>query len=92
MSGAEAIAVLEVISSIISIVDGTQQVYDAAANAQRLPEAFRRIAGRLPTIQNILGSAKQRIDEGDVDEDSCKEVKHVVEACETKAKKLDTLF
>ena len=92
MSGAEAIAVLAVISSIISIVDGTKQVYDAATNAQGLPEAFRAIAGRLPIVRNILGSAKQHIDNGDVDEDSCKGVKHVVEDCETKAKKLDTLF
>jgi hypothetical protein len=92
MSGVEAIAVLGVISSIISIVDGTKQVYDAATNAQGLPEAFREVAGRLPIVRNILGSAKQHIDKGDVDEDSCKGVKHVVEACEKKAKKLDELF
>ena len=92
MSGAEAFAVLGVISAIISIVDGTKQVYDAATNAQGLPEAFHAIAGRLPIVRNILGSAKQHIHEGDVDEASCKGVKHVVEACEKKAKKLDTLF
>ncbi|MCJ1261200.1 Ankyrin-2 [Lobaria immixta] len=92
MSGTETFAVLGVISSIISIVDETKQVYDAATNTQGLPEAFRAIAGRLPIIRNILGSAKQHVDEGDVDEDSCKGVKHVVEACEKKAKKLETLF
>ncbi|MCJ1392832.1 hypothetical protein MMC18_005704, partial [Xylographa bjoerkii] len=92
MSGAEAIAVLGVISSIISIVDGTKQVYDAATNAQGLPEAFREVAGRLPIVRNILGSAKQHIYEGNVDENSCKGVKHIVETCEKKAQKLDTLF
>ena len=92
MSGAEALAVLGVISSIISIVDGTKQVYDAATNAQGLPEAFSAIAGRLPIVRNILDSAKQHIDDEDVDEDSCKGVKHVAEACEMKAKKLNTLF
>jgi hypothetical protein len=92
MSGAEAIVVLGVISSIISIIDGTKQIYDAATNAQGLPEAFRDVAGRFPIIRNILGSAKQHIDKGDVDEDSCKGVKHIVEACEEKAKKLDELF
>ena len=59
MSGAETIAVLGFISSIISIVDGNKQAYDAAKNAQGLPEAFREVAGRLPTVRNILGSAKQ---------------------------------
>jgi hypothetical protein len=92
MSGAEAILVLGVISSIIAVVDGIKQAYDAATNAQGLPEAFREISGRLPIVVNILVSAKQYIDEGDVDEDSCKGVKRVVEACEKKAKKLDELF
>ena len=92
MSDAEAVAVLGVISSIISIVDGTKQVYEAATNAQGLPEAFRAIADRLPILRSILGSAKQHIDEGDVDENSCKGVKPVVKACEKKANKLDTLF
>jgi hypothetical protein len=92
MSGAEAILVLGVISSIIAIVDGTKQVYDAATNAQGLPEAFREVAGRLPIVMNILVSTKQSIDNGYADEDSCKGVKNVVEACEKKAKKLDELF
>ena len=50
MSGAEAIAILGVISSIISIVDGTKQVYDAATNAQGLLEAFREVDARLPIV------------------------------------------
>ncbi|KAE8450749.1 hypothetical protein EG329_005662 [Mollisiaceae sp. DMI_Dod_QoI] len=92
MSGAEAILVLGVISSIISIVDGTKQVYDAATNAEGLPEAFREVADRLPIITNILSSAKQHIDGGELDEKSCQAVKQVVEACEKKAKALDDLF
>ena len=92
MSGAEAIAVLGLISSIISIVDGTKKVYDAATNAQGLPEAFREVASRLPIIRNILGSTQQYIDKGNVNEDSCKGVKQVAKACEKKAKKLDDLF
>jgi hypothetical protein len=62
MSGAEATAVLRVIASIISIVDGAKKVYDAAANAQGLPEAFREVAARLPIVQNIIGLAKRHID------------------------------
>lgn len=92
MSGTEAILVLGVISSIIAIVDATKEVYDAAASTEGLPEAFREVAGRLPIVRNILDSAKQCINKGDVDEDSCKGVKHVVESCENKAKKLDELF
>ena len=92
MSGAEAVAVLGVISSIISIVDGIKQVFDAATNTEGLPEAFREVAGRLPIITNILNKSKQHITEADISNDACKGVKHIVEACQDKAKKLDDLF
>jgi N-terminal domain on NACHT_NTPase and P-loop NTPases len=92
MSGAEAILILGVISSIIAIVDGTKQVYDGVKDAQGLPDAFREVTSRLPIVHNILGSAKRHIEEGHVDEDSCKGVKPVVNACERKAQKLDELF
>jgi hypothetical protein len=92
MSGAEAVAVLGVISSIIAIVDGTKQVYDAAKNAQGLPEAFREVAARLPIVQNILASAERHIEKGNTDEDSRKGVKDTVEGCGKKAEKLEELF
>jgi hypothetical protein len=72
MSGAEAIIVLGVISSIIAIVDGTKKVYDAATNPQGLPAAFHEIANRLPIIRTILSSAEQHIRNKDVDESWCK--------------------
>ena len=92
MSGAEAVAVLGLISSIISIVEGTKKIYDAATNARGLPEAFRVVADRLPIVENILGSTKQDIEKRKVNNDSCNGVKHTVEACEEKAKELKGLF
>ncbi|MCJ1267313.1 hypothetical protein MMC22_007198, partial [Lobaria immixta] len=59
-----------------------QKVYDAATNAQGLPDPFRTVAGRLPIVRTILGSAKQHIDEGNVDERFVQGVKYFVEACE----------
>ena len=92
MSGAEAIAVLGVISSITSIVEGTKKIYDAATDAHGLPEAFREVAGRLPIVENTLDSTKQNIEARNVNNESCKGVKHIVDACEEKAKKLEELF
>ena len=92
MSGAEAILVLGVISSVIAIVDGTKQVYDAAANAQGLPAAFKEVAGRLPIVQNILRTADQHIKVGDVDNESCKGMIPTIEACKKKAERLKELF
>ncbi len=90
MSGAEAIAVLGLISSIVDIIDEIKKVYDAATDAKGLPEAFREVAGRLPIIVNILDTA--RLDVRDKDEASCKGVKPVVEACKRKAQTLKELF
>ncbi|CAN9468043.1 unnamed protein product [Alternaria alternata] len=92
MSGAEAILVLGVISSIIAIIDGTKQVYDAATNPQGLPAAFHEIANRLPIIRTILSSAEKHIKNKDVDESWCKGVRDIINACEEKAKVLDMLF
>jgi hypothetical protein len=92
MAGAEAVLVLGVISSIISIVDGIKQVYDAATDAESLPEEFREVRNRLPIVVNNLGFAKEYIHGGSANEKSCKGVKPIVKACEMKAKKLDDLF
>jgi hypothetical protein len=92
MSGAEAILVLGVVSSVIAVVDGAKQVYDAAANAEGLPEAFREVAERLPIVQNILASAEKHISDGDIDENSCKAMKPVIERCGKRAENLDKLF
>lgn len=58
MSGAKAITVLGVISSIITIVDRTKQVYDAAANVSSLLKAFSEVANRISIVRNILDLAK----------------------------------
>jgi hypothetical protein len=78
MSSTEAITILGVISSIISIVDGTKQVYNTATSAEGLPAAFREVATRLPIISNILGKTVQYIKEDRVSADIYKGVKEVI--------------
>ena len=92
MSGAEAVAILGIISSVISIIDGTKQVYDAASNPNGLPEAFREVAARLPMVRGILASAQQRIGEVDADEDSYEAAKNIVRNCQSKAQNLEEIF
>lgn len=92
MSGTEAVAILGVISAIISIIDGMKQVYDATASAKGLPEAFTEVASRLPIITNILGAVEQYIKDGDITEDLYKGVKQVIQACRDKAKQLEDIF
>lgn len=90
MSGAEATAVLGVIASVISLIDATKKIYDAATDIKGLPEAFREVTGRLPIVRDILELAKGHIT--GLDRDSCKAVKDVIDACEQKSLKLEKLF
>ena len=92
MSGAETIAILGIISSVIAIVDGTKQVYDAASNTNGLPEAFCEVAARSPLVRDILDSAKRHISKGDTHEESCKAAKNVVENCQSKAQSMEEIF
>lgn len=89
---AEAVAVIGVIGSIITAVEVTKKVYDAASNAKGLPEAFREVGDRLPIVLKTLDSTQKSIENEYVDEDSCKEVRQVVEVCRKRATKLKTLF
>jgi hypothetical protein len=92
MSGAEAILVLGVISSVISIVDAAQKVYKAAGDANGLSPAFKEVAERLPLVKDTLQATQKDINSGHVDEDTCKDMKAVVKACETKSKALEAIF
>ena len=56
----EAGTVLGLISAVISIMDATKAVYDAAEDAKGQPEAFRQVVARLPLVNEILKSAKER--------------------------------
>jgi uncharacterized protein with PhoU and TrkA domain len=69
MSGAEALAVLGAVSAVISIIDATKQVYDAASDQKGLPSAFVEVAGRRPIVHNILRAAEDAIRKDNVNED-----------------------
>ena len=92
MSGAEVFGIVGLIGSIISIIDGTKKVHDAASNTLGLPGAFREVAAKLPLVEAILSSVRRNVQEGGRDENSYKEAKIVMEDCEIKAQNLRRLF
>jgi hypothetical protein len=60
MSGVgEAGLVLGIISSIISIIDATKQVYEAAEDEAGLPTNFKKSATKLPLISKLLEDAER---------------------------------
>ncbi|KAI7766967.1 hypothetical protein LZL87_013944 [Fusarium oxysporum] len=92
MAGAEAILVLNVISSIIGILDGAKTVYEATQNAIGLPPAFNEVSKRIPLVRSILVAADKYIRQDNLNEESCKAMRSIVEGCEHKAKKLEGIF
>lgn len=60
MSGVgEASLALGMISSIIAIIDATNQVYEAVKDESGLPTNFKKSATRLPTISKLLDDAER---------------------------------
>lgn len=55
MSGAE---VLGLISSIMTIIEVSVKLYEAAGDASGLPQGFHDVAARLPLIQDTLETAQ----------------------------------
>ncbi|KAI6809889.1 hypothetical protein KC340_g10199 [Hortaea werneckii] len=105
MSGAEVITVLGLISSVITIIETSRDVFEAAASADGLHEAFRAVSQNIPLVLNILRDCKiaQEQVEKDysltVDEDlkrdieeANKAVKPLIQACQDDAKQLQQIF
>jgi nucleotidyltransferase/DNA polymerase involved in DNA repair len=105
MSGAEAITVLGLISSVITIIETSRDIYDAASSAGGLHEAFRAVSQNIPLVLNILRDCKKVQEQVDKDysltvdenlkrdiEESNKAVEPLIEACQENAKRLQEIF
>ncbi|RFU29019.1 hypothetical protein B7463_g7301, partial [Scytalidium lignicola] len=88
MSGAEAGLVFGLISSVISIIEATINTYDIVKNENGQPEAFRRIAARLPLVRNILRTAEATTT---LDE-ARKTLEPILKDCTSKATALQKIF
>ncbi|KAK3613527.1 hypothetical protein LTR56_026567 [Elasticomyces elasticus] len=59
MSGAEAIGIVGLIASVITIIETSRDLDDAATNAKGLHEAFRAVSQNIPLVLNILRDCKR---------------------------------
>jgi hypothetical protein len=90
MSGAEAGFIVSLISGVITIIESTRTVYDAAKDAKGQPEAFRQVAARLPLTIEILHNVKERARA--LDETAQEALEGTVESCKAKAENLNKIF
>ena len=91
MSGVgEASLVLSIISSIISIIDATNQVYEAVKDEAGLPTNFKKSATKLPLISRLLEDAERYLKAAD---ESIKAAfTPTLEDCKVQATHLQELF
>jgi hypothetical protein len=105
MSGAEVITVLGLISSVITIIETSRDIYDAASSAEGLHEAFRAVSQNIPLVLNILRDCRKVQEQVDKEysltvdenlkrdiEESNKAVEPLVLACQENAKRLQEIF
>ncbi|OBT39371.1 hypothetical protein VE00_10239 [Pseudogymnoascus sp. WSF 3629] len=90
MSGAEAAFVVGLISGVISIIEATKTIYDAAKDAKGQPEAFRQVHARLVLVIAILDRARERAKM--VDETTLEALEPILELCKAKAENLNKIF
>ena len=105
MSGAEAVTVIGLISSVITIIKTSRQLYDAATNAKGLHEAFRAVSINIPLVLEIQRKCKEVQEKADQEyqdttsaarkrelENSAEAVKPIMRACEENASNLQAIF
>ncbi|OBT83368.1 hypothetical protein VE02_08363 [Pseudogymnoascus sp. 03VT05] len=89
-TGHEVGFVVGLISGVISIIEATKTIYDAAKDAKGQPEAFRQVHARLILVIGILDRARERAQI--VDETTQEALEPILESCKAKAEKLNEIF
>ncbi|TVY19417.1 Nephrocystin-3 [Lachnellula arida] len=96
MSGVEVLAVVGIIANITALVDFGLEVYDRATTfkdgASNIPKAFRSTVEVLPLVKTTLQQTEKRIQEGDVDTESCQALTKVLDGCLEALTELNTIF
>ncbi|KAM3425638.1 hypothetical protein BST61_g7583 [Cercospora zeina] len=92
MSGAEAITLVQLISACIGLTQTVIDIGRATQDAKGLPPKLQELFERLPAINDILHSAHERAEKGEVSEESRKTIKPVLEQCRKSLAELQALF
>lgn len=87
----DPVTIASLVSSIITILKTTQEIYDAAHNQSGLPEAFQVVATRLDAVTTILPAVGASIEH--VDEIELKQsLVRLLRSCESQSTSLHEIF
>nr|POF13651.1 nephrocystin-3 [Quercus suber] len=92
MSGAEAIAAIGLIDACIGITKTIIDIGRAVHDAQGLPSKLRALFEQLPAIEDLLETAQERCEKGDVPRDSGKSAEPILQQCQQALGELRDIF
>jgi hypothetical protein len=94
MSGGEALLVVGLIANIIQLIEFSREVINRidgfSSEIKSVPESFRNLQVELPLLGHTLKRTKERLDSGELDDETCLALKPVIAACEQKLQALKT--
>ena len=92
MSGAEAVAAIQLIDACIGIANTIIDIGRAVHDAQGLPPRLRELLEKLPAIQDLLESARESCEERRITEDASKNARPILKQCEEALAELRDIF
>lgn len=96
MSGVEALAIIGLISNIISFAEYGKKIvdrlHDYETQANEVPKVLRDIKAELPLLLNTLDETKEQAKAGMVDEDTQAALSPVVDGCRKQVKELEDIL
>lgn len=96
MSGAETLLVVGIVANIVQLVDFTNKavdrVKDSAQDVHSIPKTFRDIQLTLSLLANTLSKIEDQANFDMINEQTCKALQSILEACEAKMTKLKVIF
>ncbi|KAK3619913.1 hypothetical protein LTR22_025799 [Elasticomyces elasticus] len=92
MAGVEAIGAIQLIDACIGITKTILDIGRAVKDAQGLPPKLRDLCEKLPAIEELLETARDSCEEGNVNEDDSKSAKPILKQCEQALGELRDIF
>lgn len=91
-TGAEAIAVVQLIDACIGITSTIINIGNAVKDAQGLPPKLKELSEKIPAIDDLLSDARQSCEEGKVSESAAESAKPLLQQCEKALSELLDIF
>lgn len=89
---AEAIGILGLIASIVTIAEAAYEIYEAASDTQGLPKKLQPIAEQIPLMLKVLQLADEHVQSHPTDRQLLQAVRPILQRCEKRVTDVKFMF